>query len=199
MTAAWARPGRGGDVELSVALRKIGDAPLSLEVGGRRLPLAKWVANEIVEHRVRLDLPDGKSRVAVGSATLEVEAHPFSGDFESGVAVGWTGAVSVRKGPRWGIEGNFYAFGAMQSAPLLGGIDEICFSGAEAGLAALQVDGRRLAQETGRHDDIFRPTCFASPPPGARLLTSGMAIDDIECTAGGRPTPCAGQAEAKGK
>ena len=187
MTAAWARPLRAGDIELSLALRASGDgAPAEVAVAGKRVPFDRaprlWAPGEIFVHTVRLDLPAGASRVAVGRASLAVEAHAFSGDFESGRLDGWTVSGDALRGqPRdgrdpivFGFEG--YRFidtgsrsdasaGEMRSPPLRAGLDDVCFTlagvydRAGEGLA-LEVDGQPVAVESGGGDANFREHCF---------------------------------------
>jgi hypothetical protein len=193
LVAAWARPLRDGSVELSLALEKSGEAPKVIDVGGVSVPFdrppSEWKSGEIFEHRVRLDLPPGRRVVTVGSASVEIVNQPFSEDFELGRADGWNGRPQLRQGPRWGIEGAWYAAGDLISPPLAG--DEVCFLGAGHGEAGIDVGGRRVAQVLGKGDEAFRLHCMPLSP-GARLVTRQMAIDDVHCIQGGRPLPCAG-------
>jgi hypothetical protein len=190
LTAAWARPARAGDVLLSLALKRTGnDAPDRVSVAGSAVPFDRpprsWGDGEIFVHTVRIDLPTGRTRVAVGSATLELDAQPFSGDFESGRLDGWVASGDAfQRQPRDGRNANamgsfgsegwhwvdttarFDAFlGELRSPPLNAGLDDVCFTLAggndpkDEGMA-LEVDGRRVAFETADNNESFREHCF---------------------------------------
>src|SRR5262249_32634616 len=128
------------------------------------------------------------------SAVLEIVNAPFSEDFEAGRADGWSGRVQLHRGPRWGIEGGWYVSGDLISPPLHG--DEVCFVSAGRGEAWIDLGGRRVAQVVGSADEAFRLRCMPLVP-GARLLTRQIALDDIQCSQGGRPLACAGEVSVK--
>ncbi|HWE27135.1 MAG TPA: hypothetical protein VHB97_03990, partial [Polyangia bacterium] len=148
LVLAWAQLADSGRVRLSLALRKTGDAPNALDVGERAVPFdrapATWDANEVYVHTVDLDVPAGRSVVAVGTASVTIAVEPFTHDFEDGRSDGWTAtgeAFAARRWPRglpmrgsegaWtmasGDKGAGAATGELHSPPLANGVDEVCF------------------------------------------------------------------------
>jgi hypothetical protein len=218
LTAAWATLLRSGRVELALALR--GDGATSVAIGGRPSPFDRAIrAGELYVHRLRLELPPGRSTLTVGDATLTVELDPFVGNFETGRLDGWSGTMPIAAEHGWetrarSYEGSRYldsfagrdaATFELRSPPLAQGLDEACFlvgGGSDENEAvALEADGRVVARRSGRGDDQLREACIDLPRGRALRLVvrdgrggpfGHVLADDFECFAGGRPTPCAG-------
>ena len=219
LVGAWAALEPSGRVRLSLAVAGARDAAPALAVGGQTLgfdrPPATWAPDEVYVHAVSLALPAGRSTVAVGGATVEVEVAPFTQDFEEGRLDGWaredgafaSAPTAFRVGARErGFEGRWFAAatsggsGRLRSPPLHADVDEVCLLvGGSATGAGVRLEPGDAPAVRGGGDAMLREACLPVARPDAEILVfderaASFAVDDLACFARGRPVPCAGGA-----
>jgi hypothetical protein len=181
-----------------------------------------WDANEVVVEPIALELPAGRARVSVGAALLDVDVPPFGGDFERDGTDGWTvdGAAFApvtprsHRVPRLGPRGRDYADssgpgraaqGSLRSPRLADGVEEVCFliaGGRDVTSTGVRLDANGLwGPAAAAASDSFSEECLDARPLVGRdrrvviydlSPTNQIAVDDVECLAGGRPVACSG-------
>jgi len=225
LTSVSGRLTASGDTLLDLVLVAKGVAVNSIVVDGKTYPLrrnpASWLDGERVSETIELGSRPASATVAIGSARVLLESHPFVADFESGRLDGWTATgMAFEDQPRdqlfhetFGTQGNRFvsskdSFEGRLTSPVLSPqVSEACFllAGYASNRVVLESDGQAPVM-VNAGNEIAGPRCVKKTRSDGdwrlavedRTPSGHIVFDDVTCFgADGAPVACAGSVSAR--